>query len=137
VVHCDETGSRVDGQNWWQWVFCSATAVLHVIRFDRSVDVIKEVMAGHAVDVWVSDCYSAQMKAPAGQRQLCMAHQLRNLQAVVDLYPAAFWPRAMQALFRSDVHLHNQKDQFSPPEFQTQVQRVERICNWLLERAME
>jgi len=137
VVHCDETGSRVDGQNWWQWVFCSATAVLHVIRFDRSVDVIKEVMAGHKVDVWVSDCYSAQMKAPAGQRQLCMAHQLRNLQAVVDLYPAAFWPRAMQALFRSAVHLHNQKDQLSPPEFQTQIQRVERICNWLLERALE
>ena len=137
VVHCDETGSRVDGQNWWQWVFCSATAVLHVIRFDRSVDVIKEVMAGHKVDVWVSDCYSAQMKAPAGQRQLCMAHQLRNLQAVVDLYPAAFWPRAMQALFRSAVHLHNQKDQLSPPEFQTQIQRVERICNWLLERTLE
>jgi transposase len=83
VVHCDETGSRVDGQNWWQWVFCSASAVFHVGRFDRSVDVIKDVMAGHAVEVWVSDCYSAQMKAPARQRQLCMAHQLRNLQAVV------------------------------------------------------
>ena len=137
VVHCDETGSRVDGQNWWQWVFCSTSAVLHVIRFDRSVDVIKEVMAGRTVDVWVSDCYSAQMKAPAGQRQLCMAHQLRNLQAVIDRYPAAFWPRAMQALFRSAVHLHNQRDQLSPPEFQTQVQRIEQICNWLLERPLE
>ena len=43
----------------------------------------------------------------------------------------------MQALFRSAVHLHNQKDQLSPPEFQTQIQRVERICNWLLERTLE
>ena len=137
VVHCDETGSRVDGQNWWQWVFCSASAVFHVIRFDRSVDVIKNVMAGHVVDVWVSDCYSAQMKALARYHQLCMAHQLRNLQAVIDRYPASFWPRAMQALFRTAIHLHNQRDQLSPPEFQSQVRRVEHICNWLLERSLQ
>jgi transposase len=137
VVHCDETGSRVDGQNWWQWVFCSADAVLHVIRFDRSVDVIKDVMAGHEVEVWVSDCYSAQMKSPARERQLCLAHQLRNLQAAVELYPASFWPRAMQSLFRSAVHLHNQRDHLSPPEFQAQVQRIERLLAWLLERSLE
>ena len=135
VVQCDETGSRVDGQNWWQWVFCSANAVFHVIRFDRSVDVIKNVMAGHVVDVWVSDCYSAQMKSAARYHQLCMAHQLRNLQAVIDRYPACFWPRAMQTLFRAAVHLHNQRDRLSPPEFQAQVRRVEHICHWLLERS--
>jgi len=137
VVHCDETGSRVDGQNWWQWVFCTAQAVFHVIRFDRSVDVIQEVMANHEVEVWVSDCYSAQMKSPARERQLCLAHQLRNLQAVVELYPASFWPKAMQALFRSAVHLHNERDHLSPPEFHAQVQRIERICTWLLERPLQ
>lgn len=137
VVHCDETRARVDGQNWWQWVFCSSQAVLHVIRFDRSVDVIKEVMASHAVGVWVSDCYSAQIKAPARQRQLCLAHQLRNLQAVVDLDPTAFWPKAMQALFRQTVHVHNHRDTLSPPEFQAQVQRLERICTWLLKRPLQ
>lgn len=137
VVHCDETGSRVDGQTWWQWVFSSAQAVFHVIRFDRSVDVIKEVMAGHEVDVWVSDCYSAQMKSPAREHQLCLAHQLRNLQAVVERYPASFWPKAMQVLFRSAVHLHNQRDHLSPPEFQAQVKRIERLRDWLLERSLE
>jgi hypothetical protein len=50
VVHSDETSSLVDGQNWWQWVFCFSRAVLHVIRFDRSVDVIKAVMAGDEVE---------------------------------------------------------------------------------------
>jgi len=137
VIHSDETGSRVDGQNWWQWVFCSATAVLHVIRSNRSVDVIKDVMADATAEVWVSDCYSAQVKAPASERQLCLAHQLRNLQAVVDLYPAAFWPRAMQAMFRSAIHTYNQRDHLSPPEFQAQVQRIECICDWLLKRSLE
>jgi transposase len=137
VIHSDETGSRVDSQNWYQWVFSSTKAVLHVTRFDRSVDVIKEVMADHAAEVWVSDVYSAQMKAPAGERQLCMAHQLRNLQAVIDLYPQAFWPKAMQVVFRSGVHLHNERDKLPPGEFECQLQRLERICDRLLERPVE
>jgi transposase len=134
VVHSDETGSRVDSQNWYQWVFSSAKAVLHVARFDRSVDVIKEVMADHEVEVWVSDVYSAQVKAPARKRQLCMAHQLRNLQAVIDLYPTAFWPKAMQAIFRSAVHLHHERDQLSGRKFKACVKRIERLCNRLLDR---
>ena len=137
VIHCDETGSRVDSQNWYEWVFSSAKAVLHVVRFDRSVDVIKEVMQDHQVEVWVSDVYSAQIKAPARERQLCMAHQLRNLQAVIDLYPQAFWPKAMQLLFRSAVHLHNERDQLPPGEFEHQVERLERLCDRLLERTLE
>lgn len=137
VIHSDETSSRVDGQNWWEWVFCSTNAVLHVIRSNRSVDVIRDVMADHTAEVWVSDCYSAQVKAPAHERQLCLAHQLRNLQAVVELYPDAFWPRAMQALFRAAIHTYNTRDQLSPPEFRSQVQQIERICNWLLERSPE
>jgi len=137
VIHSDETGSRVDGQNWWQWVFCCAMAVLHVIRSNRSADVIKDVMADHIAEVWGSDLYSAQMKSPARQHQVCLAHQLRNLQAVVDLYPASFWPRAMQALFRSAIHSYNDRDQLSPPEFQAQIQRIERIDNWLLKRSLD
>ncbi len=57
VVYCDETSSRVDGANWWQWVFCSTSAVLHVIRSNRSVDVIRDVMVGNEVQVWISDRY--------------------------------------------------------------------------------
>jgi len=137
VIHSDETSSRVDGQNWWEWVFCSANAVLHVIRSNRSVDVIRDVMDDHTAEVWVSDCYSAQVKAPANERQLCLAHQLRNLQAVVDLYPETFWPRAMQALFRTAIHIYNQRNQLSPPEFRFQIQRIERIRDLLLERPQE
>jgi transposase len=136
VIHSDETGSRVDGQNWYQWVFSSAKAVLHVTRFDRSVDVIKEVMQDHEADVWVSDVYSAQIKAPARQRQLCMAHPLRNLQAVIDLSPTAFWPKAMQALFRSAVHLHHERDQLPPGEFERRRERLEHLCDRLLDRTL-
>jgi hypothetical protein len=38
----------------WQWVFCSTAAVLHVIPSNRSVDVIKDVMADAPTGVWVT-----------------------------------------------------------------------------------
>jgi transposase len=143
VIYSDETGSRVDGQNWWEWVFGSASAVLHVIRFNRSEDVIRDVMAGHQAEVWVSDCLPAQLKAPARQRQICMAHQIRNLQALIDHYPKYSWPKEMQALFRSAIHLHHQRsspederDQLSPPQFQAQVNNLERSCSQLLKRSL-
>ena len=136
VVYCDETGSRVEGQNWWQWVFSSARAVLHIIRFNRSVDVIRDVMDGHEVEVWVSDCLPAQLLAPARKRQLCLAHQLRNLQALIDRYPKYAWPLEMQELFRTAIHLHHQREQLSPPAFQTQVRKLERRCDQLLKRTL-
>jgi hypothetical protein len=136
VIHSDETSSRVKGDNWWEWVFCTTQAVLHVIRFNRSEDVIKTVMASFIAEVWVSDCYSAQIKAPAKHLQLCLAHQLRNLQAVVDANPTLTWPRAMQILFRYAIHLHHQRDQLSPDQFAAQVARVERHCDRLLLRVL-
>jgi transposase len=136
VVHCDETGSRVDAQNWWEWVFCTLTGVLHVIRSNCSTDVIQDVMGKHPAEVWVSDCYNAQLKAPARQRQICLAHQLRNLQAVIDQYPTVFWPRAMQAIFRSAIRLHGQRHQLPPEQFCQQVSRIERLCDWLLQRSL-
>jgi transposase len=136
VVNCDETGSRVGGDNWWEWVFCTAKAVWHEIRFNRSQDVIREVMQTAQAEVWGSDCYGAQLKAPAQQQQLCLAHQVRNLQAVVDAHPSQTWAKAMQYLFRYGVHLHHQRQQFSVDQFTAQVARVEYHCDRLLERSL-
>jgi len=136
VIHSDETGSRVAGDNWWEWVFCTGKAIWHEIRFNRSEDVIREFMQTFQAEVWVSDCYGAQLKAPTERRQLCLAHQIRNLQAVVDANPTLTWPRAMQILFRFAIHLHHQRDQLSPIQFAAQVARVERHCDRLLQRSL-
>jgi transposase len=137
VIHCDETGSRVENNNWWEWVFCTPRAILHVLRFNRSSDVIQDVMGNSQTEVWVSDCYLAQLKSPARQRQLCMAHQLRNLQSVVDAHPTLIWPKAMQVLFRYAIHLHHQRSQLSPEQFAAQVARIERHTDRLLQRSLD
>ena len=136
VINSDETGCRLDSRNWWQWVFCTLNAVLHVIRDNRSEDVIREIMGEYRAEVWGSDCLTSQLKAPALKRQLCLSHQIRNLQAVIDRSPPAFWAQAMQKLFRYAIHIHNQRDRLSPETFQAKVKCIERHCDWLVQQSL-
>ncbi len=136
VVYCDETLCRVDGDNWWQWVFCTLEAVRHVIRFNRSVDVIQDVMRDAQTEVWVSDCLPAQLKAPSRERQLCLAHQIRNLQAVIDRSPPAIWATTMQSLFRYAICLHHQRERLSSEAFQAKVAWLEHHLDILLEQPL-
>jgi transposase len=132
VVHCDETSNRIDGANAWEWVFCTMTSVLHVIRRNRSAEVIRDIMGETQAEVWVSDCYAGQLKAPARQRQLCMAHQLRALQHVLDAHPHLTWAHAMQKLFQHAIQVHHQHGQMTPELFERQVAHIERNCDRLL-----
>jgi transposase len=136
VVYCDETPCRVSGDNWWEWVFCTWQAVRHVIRFNRSVDVIQAVMKEAKAEVWVSDCLLAQLKAPTRQHQLCLAHQIRNLQAVIDRAPPAIWATRMQSLFRDAIHLHHQRNCLSQEAFQAKVVWLEYHLDVLLEQPL-
>ena len=132
VVHCDETTNRINGANAWEWVFCSLTSVLHVIRRDRSAKVIRDVMNDLPVEVWVSDCYGGQLKAPARQKQLCMAHQLRALQHVLDAQPHLTWAHALRKLFQHAIQVYRQRGQMSPVQYDKQVAQIERTCDRLL-----
>jgi transposase len=137
VIHSDETSSRVNGNTFWQWVFGSVSAVLHIIRFNRSFDVIKDLMGEQEAEVWVCDCYNAQMKAPSKQHQLCLAHQLRNLQAVVELLPKHFWARHVQRLFRYAIHLHNQRKNLPDEVFSNRIVRIEKCFDRLLNQNLD
>ena len=43
VVCSDETSARVSGKTWWEWVFVSTLAVLHIIRPSRGKAVVTRV----------------------------------------------------------------------------------------------
>ena len=137
VVGSDETGARVDGRTWWEWVFVSATAVLHVIRPSRALDVIEEVMGPARVGSWVSDCWKPQLKAPADRFQLCLAHQIRNLQGLIERAPRLQWARKLQAFFREAIHLGKRRTQLSARGFTRRVTQLERRLDRLLARPVK
>ena len=134
VVHSDETSARVDGHNWWQWVFRSGTAVLHIIRPSRGRDVIPEVMGQARVGTWVCDCWAAQLRAPAKRIQLCLAHQIRNLQGLIERCPHLRWARELQVLFQEAIHLGKRRDELRPRGFRRRVTQIEQRLDQLLAR---
>jgi transposase len=101
LVCSDETGVRVKGRNEWEWVFQNKDVSIHVIRPTRAGVVIEEVMAGHRPKIWVSDLLSSQKNNPAEQWQVCLAHQLRDLQYAIDAGDFIFAPRMKRVILRA------------------------------------
>jgi transposase len=132
IIGSDETGARVAGRTWWQWVFRSAVGVYFLIRASRGAQVIAEVMGEQWAECWVSDCLSAQLKAPAQRRPLCLAHQLRDLQRLLDHQPRLQWAVALQALFREAIHLGKRRAELSAQGYARRVREVERRLEGLL-----
>ena len=131
VIASDETGARVAGRNHWQWVFETPTASYHVIVPSRSRQEIEAVLGDAQPEVWLSDLFSAQLSAPAARRQICHAHQLRDLQFAVDAERSAFAYRLQRLLLRAQ-RLHKRRDRLTPQLFSRQRADLEKICDRLL-----
>lgn len=77
VIGSDETGVRIEGTNAQHWVFHSKDAVVHCPDYSRGGHVVRETMAGHVPEVWISDRYSAQ-QSHGLRHQTCLAHLARD-----------------------------------------------------------
>jgi transposase len=100
VVYSDETSVRIDGVNWWNWVFQNDEIVLHVIRPSRGHGVVEETLDGHRPALWVSDLYGAQ-QGHADQWQICLAHQLRDCRYAIEAGDMVFAPRMKRLILRA------------------------------------
>jgi transposase len=100
VVASDETSARVNGKNWWQWVLLSSTAVHHLIAETRGAAVLTNFLGHTKPEVWVADRYAAQA-GRGHQRQLCLAHLLRDAQYAIDAGDTGFAPGFQKLLRRA------------------------------------
>lgn len=76
AVYADETGWRMDGQNWWLWVFTTTTGTQYVIEDTRGKGVPEKVLGEKEDRVIISDGYAAYQNLP-GDKQQCWVHLLR------------------------------------------------------------
>ncbi|MBA3811701.1 MAG: IS66 family transposase [Caulobacteraceae bacterium] len=108
VVASDETSARVKGKTWWQWVMHCSTAIYHVITDSRAAKVVEGFLQGHRPEVWIADRYGAQ--AGHGlERQLCLAHLLRDAQYAIDEGDKTFAP-AFKALLLRAIAIGRRRD---------------------------
>jgi transposase len=134
VIGSDETSARVHGRNWWEWVFVSEKGEYHTIVPSRGYGVIEKFMRECEAEVWICDCWKAQLNAPAKALQICLAHQIRNLQGLMDKRPHLAWANEMQSLFRTAIHLGKRRTKLTTRGYQQQILRIEKELKQLLKR---
>jgi len=100
VVCSDETSVRVKGKNWWEWVFVTTLAVLHVIRPSRGKAVATALFGEIRPEVWVSDMLGSQ-RGHGVLWQVCLAHLLRDAKYAIEDGDTAFSLRFRRLLLRA------------------------------------
>jgi transposase len=138
VIGSDETSARVNGRTHWQWVFQTPTASYHVIVPRRNGAVVQEFLGEAAPQTWVSDLWKPQLNAGAARHQICLAHQLRELQYVVDREQSA-WAQDCQAIFRLAIHRAHQREagELWGAAYTAAAAAIERRCDALLATPVE
>ena len=108
AVGSDETGVKVDGDKYWAWTWQNEEATFITItdnRGQKSIDhTFKE---GFKDAVLVHDCWASHFNTGALSHQLCLAHLLRDLNYLDELYGHK-WSRATKLLLRQALDLEKQ-----------------------------
>jgi transposase len=138
TIGSDETSARVNGRTHWQWVFQTPTASYHVIAPRRNGEVVQGFLEDAVPETWVSDLWKPQLNAAAERHQICLAHQLRELQYVVDREQSA-WAQECQALLRLAIHRAHQRDrgELWGAAYAAAVRKIEADCDRLLADPVE
>jgi transposase len=76
-VYADETGWKMEGKNWWLWVFVTDRGVQYVIEDTRGKGVAQRALGQKQDRVIISDGYAAYQNLP-GDKQQCWVHLLRK-----------------------------------------------------------
>jgi transposase len=100
VVCSDETSARVNRKNWWEWVFVTTVAVLHLIKPSRGKAVVTALFGEIRPEVWVSDMLGSQ-KGHGVEWQVCLAHLLRDAKYAIECGDTAFSTPFRKLLLRA------------------------------------
>jgi len=82
-VYIDETGFKVDGKQWWLWVFVTKDATVFALRKSRGVKVVREMLGRKYDGVIISDGHRSYATY-SDKRQRCWAHLLRELRELAE-----------------------------------------------------
>jgi transposase len=84
AAYLDETGWREGHQRAWLWTAVTAWVTVFVVRRRRSGEVAQELLGERFWGWLVTDRWSAYTWYPSWRRQLCWAHLLRDIEAMIE-----------------------------------------------------
>jgi transposase len=129
-VYIDETGFKVDGKQWWLWVFVTKDATVFALRKSRGVRVVREMLGRKYDGVIISDGHRSYATY-SNKRQRCWAHLLRELKELAEKSSVA------KCLYLEVLKLYNEvvealgKD--PPPHVRRMIHdKAKAHLDWLL-----
>lgn len=78
LLHVDETGLPMKGDNWWLWVVCCANFVLYIQSTTRGHESVKHILEGFEGTL-ISDFFRAYDKFEDVEQQKCLGHLLGDI----------------------------------------------------------
>jgi len=110
AVGSDETGVKVNGDKHWAWTWQNKEATFITITNNRGQKSITDNFKnGFKNTTLVHDCWASHFNTPAMTHQVCIAHLLRDLNYLNELYRHK-WSRAVKLLFQLSLKLEEQMD---------------------------
>lgn len=92
LIHCDETGSRVDGKTCWVHVASDQDYTYLTINQKRGqIGMDAADVLTHARGIIVHDCWGSYWKYQDVTHAICCAHLLRELNGVIENHPEQTW----------------------------------------------
>jgi hypothetical protein len=82
-THADETGCRVDGINWWTWIFRTEKDIIYHSERSRGGQVPKRILGKDYKGIVVSDDYTAYSRLTC-QKQACWVHLIRKARDLTE-----------------------------------------------------
>ena len=128
VVNADETGHKNNGGRHWTWVFRTSLYALFKISPFRASGVIIDVLGKEFNGVLGCDCYSSYIKYMKDfdvVLQLCLAHLIRDVKAMVDCHDTEvrkYGTRILDEL-KNLFHVIHSKEEMSSDMFVTVLER--------------
>jgi len=101
-VHADETGMRVNGQNYWLWVFTNNKTTIFTITKTRSKKTINKILGEKYSGIIVCDGWTAYPNYTLNI-QRCWAHILREAKYLAKDFPLfkTFYERLCNMFFKT------------------------------------
>jgi len=84
TAYLDETGWREGQRRAWLWTAVTAWVTVFVVRLSRRGKVAQELVGERFWGYLVTDRWSAYTWYPTWRRQVCWAHLLRDIEAMIE-----------------------------------------------------
>lgn len=128
-VHMDETGARIDGDNYWRWKSSNKKVSITYTDPSRGQKVVEAMLGKKYLGVLITDFLSAYNKIITKAKQRCLVHILRDLKHVMEYWcnddEIIRYCKRLKGIFESAIELYKEyKDKKWDKEYERRREAI-------------